>query len=179
MISSGANGPTGRCSYAVAPDSQLGTHMATKIKDSFADIWRWLVRSAIGPREVDRDVDSILWSARLNDIYRYSHQRFWEKETRELEIATNIQGVPRLESVSEHSWHLADIALLIFHRFQPLDLGKCISLAVLHDKLEIITGDKNPVGRDGTGKSTHAFNPTFRSTRMMKNSMLWRSMRHS
>ena len=30
-------------------------------------------------------------------------------------------------------------------------------MAILHDKLEMYTGDANPVGRDGTGSTTHAF----------------------
>lgn len=115
-------------------------------------------KNIISAEEVARDVEAILWSARICNVYRYTHQRFWEKETRELEYALRIEGSPRLESVADHSWHLADIVLLIGHRFPPLDIAKCISLAVLHDKLEIIIDDKNPIGRDGTGKKTHAFN---------------------
>ena len=35
-------------------------------------------------------------------------------------------------------------------------------MAILHDKLEMYTGDTNPVGRDGTGSTTHAFDERAR-----------------
>ena len=115
----------------------------------------------ITEEEVAKDINLILWSTRLSGIYRFTHQRFWEKETLDLEHALRIDGyndTPRAESVAEHSWHIADIALTIAPRFNGLDIGRCIMLAILHDKLEIFTGDKNPVGKNGKGTTTHAFN---------------------
>jgi len=41
--------------------------------------------------------------------------------------------------------------------FPSLNVDHCIRLAILHDKMEISIGDKNPVGKSGTGESTHAF----------------------
>jgi 5'-deoxynucleotidase YfbR-like HD superfamily hydrolase len=52
---------------------------------------------------------------------------------------------------------VADATLLFLDHFEWLNRERCLSLAILHDKLEIYTGDANPVGRDGTGARTHAF----------------------
>ncbi len=114
--------------------------------------------ATVNSDDVKNDVDLILWSAKLSDRYRYSSLRFWKKENLDLEYATKLQGEPRIESVADHTWHLCDVVLLLAHRFQPLDIGTCLCIATLHDKLEIITEDKNPIGRDGTGDKAHAFN---------------------
>jgi 5'-deoxynucleotidase YfbR-like HD superfamily hydrolase len=90
---------------------------------------------------VSRDIDVMIWSMRLCSIKRYLHQRFWETETQEAEYAARIEGEPRLESVAEHSWHVADTVLILANRFPELDVNRCLVLAILHDKLEIITGD--------------------------------------
>jgi 5'-deoxynucleotidase YfbR-like HD superfamily hydrolase len=60
-----------------------------------------------------------------------------------------------------HSWPHEPIILLSRH-FPDIKLDRCVILGAMHDKLEIITGDKNPVGREGTGQKTHAFNPDHR-----------------
>lgn len=117
----------------------------------------------ISPSKIDhdsvvRDIESILWSMKLYKVRRYFHQRFWEVETQQAEYAQKIEPHLRLESVAEHSWHVADIILLLGSYFPSLDIGHCLKLAILHDKMEIKIGDKNPVGKDGTGLSTHAFN---------------------
>jgi len=115
--------------------------------------------------EIKLDVDLILWSTKLSGLYRFTHQRFWEKETFEHEYAMRIDGVdksgnkvPRAESVAEHSWHIADIILILAPKFKGLNIEKCLLHAILHDKLEIITGDKNPLGKNGKGTKSHAFN---------------------
>lgn len=112
--------------------------------------------------DVMRDIDTILWSMRLHGIRRYFHQRFFEVESREADYASLIEPYPRLESVSEHSWHVADMVLILGPHFPGLDLFRSLSLAILHDKLEISTGDIAPIGRDGTGDKTHAFNVDLR-----------------
>lgn len=112
----------------------------------------------IAPEDVKRDIDLILWSMKLCSVRRYFHQRFWETETQDAEYASRVEPSPRLESVAEHSWHVADAVLLLGGHFPSLNVERCVALAVLHDKMEIIIGDKNPVGRSGTGLSTHAFN---------------------
>jgi putative hydrolase of HD superfamily len=115
-------------------------------------------RPSISIEDAKYDIDMILWSMKLCSIRRYFHQRFWETETLEAEYADRIESMPRLETVAEHSWHVADIVLLLGGHFPELNSDRCTQLAILHDKMEITTGDKNPVGRDGTGRSTHAFN---------------------
>lgn len=114
--------------------------------------------SPIDAADIKRDIDTILWSMKLCFIRRYFHQRFWEKETTEAEYAARVEPFPRLESVAEHSWHVADTVLLLGNHFPSLNVDRCIKLAILHDKMEIAIGDKNPVGQSGTGESTHAFN---------------------
>jgi 5'-deoxynucleotidase YfbR-like HD superfamily hydrolase len=114
--------------------------------------------SPIDPADVKRDINAMLWSMKLCFIRRYFHQRFWEKETMEAEYASRLESFPRLETVAEHSWHVADTVLLLGGHFHFLNVDRCVRLAILHDKMEISIGDKNPVGKSGTGESTHAFN---------------------
>jgi 5'-deoxynucleotidase YfbR-like HD superfamily hydrolase len=113
------------------------------------------------------DVNVMLWSARLHLVRRFFHQRFWEDETQAAKFADLVEPGFKLESVSAHSWHVADTVLLLLSRFPSLNRLRCLELALLHDKLEIITGDLNPVGRDGTGLNTHAFSETARSLKAM------------
>jgi 5'-deoxynucleotidase YfbR-like HD superfamily hydrolase len=115
--------------------------------------------------EIEQDVDQIIWSMKLCSVIRYRGQRFWEEESQLTETALAVdtirstgETIPRSESVADHSWHMADMALLLAPRFPELDLGKCLALATLHDKMEIIMGDHSPLGKDGTGHDTHAFN---------------------
>jgi 5'-deoxynucleotidase YfbR-like HD superfamily hydrolase len=116
---------------------------------------------------VEREVDLILWSIKLHNVRRYFHQRFWEEETRASEFATRIEPLPRLESVSEHSWHIGYIANLIAPRFEDLDLKTVLQHCILHDLLEIMMGDQSPIGRDGTGATTHAFNEDIAKNRSL------------
>lgn len=118
---------------------------------------------------IKNDIDNIFWSSNLSNIYRFTKQRFWERETENHEKSIAIDGLNsvgttcrRTESVSEHSWHLADICLILAPKYPKLDLQLCVTLAILHDKLEIITGDFDPLGRYGDGLDTHAFDPIKR-----------------
>jgi 5'-deoxynucleotidase YfbR-like HD superfamily hydrolase len=111
----------------------------------------------VAQADAKRDIDVMLWSMKLCSIRRYFHQRFWETETRDAEYADRAEPQPRLESVAEHAWHVADSVLLLAGHFPDLNAERCATLAILHDKMEIETGDQNPVGRDGTGRTTHAF----------------------
>jgi 5'-deoxynucleotidase YfbR-like HD superfamily hydrolase len=96
----------------------------------------------------------------MHTTRRYLNQKFWEAESQESYYATKVESGLRLESVAEHSWHIADIILLLAPHFPSLSLERCLALAVLHDKLEIYTGDYDPVGLSGTGEDTHAFSPS-------------------
>jgi 5'-deoxynucleotidase YfbR-like HD superfamily hydrolase len=119
-------------------------------------------------QQVNHDIDMVLWSIQLHKLRRYFHQRFWEEETRASEFAAKIEPPPRLESVSEHSWHVAYIATLIAPRFDWLDLAIVLQLCLLHDITELLTGDQSPIGRDGTGFKTHAFNPGIAEKRTLE-----------
>jgi putative hydrolases of HD superfamily len=48
----------------------------------------------------------------------------------------------RHENAAEHSWHLA-MAVLQFHNYsnQPVDILKCLKMALIHDLVEIDAGD--------------------------------------
>lgn len=122
------------------------------------------------PELIEADVDFMCWSAQLSNVIRYVGQYYWKHETaehlkaRELEcVHRNGETVPRMESVAEHSWHLADMALLLSPRYPFLNRSRCLEIAILHDKLEIITGDADPVGDDGTGGNGSAFNASKQS----------------
>ncbi len=106
----------------------------------------------------ERDVEFLLWSAQLATVRRFFRQPHWEAETARAEEAQRIEGETRSESVAEHSWKVADAVLALASRFPGLDRSRAVELAVLHDKLELITGDYSPIDRDATGLATHAFN---------------------
>lgn len=103
------------------------------------------------------DLDAIFHGFALHNVRRYYDQKFWTEESAEAKYASRVEPDIRLESVSEHSWHVADAALLLGRNFRTLDQATYLTLAVLHDKLEMLTGDFDPVGRSGTGSDTHAF----------------------
>lgn len=111
----------------------------------------------INPDDIKKDVEVMLWSIKLESIRRFFHLKFWEQETRDAEYAKRAEPNPRLESVADHSWHLSDTILLIGRHYTFLDINKCLKLTILHDKMEIFTGDLKPIGRDGTGIRTYAF----------------------
>jgi 5'-deoxynucleotidase YfbR-like HD superfamily hydrolase len=106
---------------------------------------------------ISSDIDTILWSFRLQKIRRFVRQKYWKKESIDAEYADRLEPVLRLETVAEHSWTVADTTLLLAPYFPYINSERAIKLAILHDKMEIITGDPSPVGRDGTGKKAHAF----------------------
>ncbi|MER8724371.1 HD domain-containing protein [Mesorhizobium sp. M1027] len=112
-----------------------------------------------GPPDVRADVDVIYRLYDLQKIVRFFGQRYWEAETLEL------GSVPRrleLENVAAHSFNVARCVPLLAPHFPWIDPGRAIVLALVHDEPEIVTGDKDPVGNDGQGSDTHAFNPSRR-----------------
>ena len=120
-------------------------------------------------KDVKRDIDLMLRSMKLYSIPRFFGQRFWGDETLEAEHAMRIEPLPRLETVAEHSWHVADIVLLLGPKFPYLKLDRCIRMAILHDKMEIYTGDRSPTGKGKRGsiKFSHAFNEAKRIEKEM------------
>jgi putative hydrolase of HD superfamily len=47
----------------------------------------------------------------------------------------------RQESVAEHSWRLAVMALLIADEFKDVDISKVVKMCLIHDFGEAVTGD--------------------------------------
>ena len=47
----------------------------------------------------------------------------------------------RLESVAEHSWRLALMAMLVGDEFPEMDMDKVIKMCLIHDLGEAVTGD--------------------------------------
>ena len=92
----------------------------------------------------------------LESIIRYRGKNFFAAETARFEAAHAIEGTPRLESVADHCWHLGYLAMLLLPYLPDLDRARVHDLIVLHDILELITGDADPTGTDGT--NGHAFN---------------------
>ena len=68
------------------------------------------------------------------------------------------QGVPRPESVADHSWRVAALALLLVGR-TDVDVGTCMQMAVVHDLAECLVGDIAPddnVPKDEKQRLEHA-----------------------
>lgn len=107
---------------------------------------------------VESDIEVLLWSADLANLRRFYHQPYWEDEGRRSDQAREIEGPVRLESVADHSWKVADAAILLADRFPALNRSRCVELAIIHDKLELLTGDFSPIDPEATGRTTHAFN---------------------
>ncbi len=103
----------------------------------------------------------------FEDLVRYRHDPFWVLENK-LQDDIDSKPLRRLESDADHSWHLADMVLLLGPHWPDLDLGKAVQFAVLHDKLEIFTGDDLAVGLSGSGKDSHAFNDKLRLQKLKR-----------
>lgn len=112
--------------------------------------------------DAERDVDVMLASLGLQLIRRYMGQHHWYAESQLARAADEAEPGLKLENVAAHSWHVADATLLLASNFPKLNGQHALELAILHDKLELFTGDLDPVGPDGQGTASHAFNPAAR-----------------
>lgn len=52
-----------------------------------------------------------------------------------------VTSTGRVESVAEHSWRLAVMALLVKDEFPSMDMAKVVKMCLLHDWPEAVTGD--------------------------------------
>lgn len=118
-------------------------------------------------KTISRDIERMLEAMKFYDIARYRHDPPWKDENK-LQDKIDRSSYRRLESDAEHSWHLADTVLLLGPYFPELDLGRAVQFAVMHDKVEIFTGDDLAIGKSGTGRDSHAFNETLRLKRAKK-----------
>ena len=66
-----------------------------------------------------------------------------------LHVAERLKDTPRhcttskrrTESVAEHSWRVALMALLLRHEFPDVDMDKVVDMCLIHDLGECFTGD--------------------------------------
>ena len=85
----------------------------------------------------------------LKNLERWRGQVFWR----------HYPQRERYESVADHSWRMALMLTLVAENLaKPIDLAKAMKMALIHDLPEIIAGDQSPLGSDGTGKDSHAYN---------------------
>ncbi|WP_350334323.1 HD domain-containing protein [Coralliovum pocilloporae] len=118
--------------------------------------------SPVANVEVRQDVDQIYKLFDLERTIRFFGQRYWESESR---FESARPGLLQLENVAAHSFQVANTVMLLGGRFPNLDVSRAIELAIVHDQLEMITGDKDPVGRYGDGSDTHAFGVSEREAK--------------
>ncbi len=111
------------------------------------------------PSDVRADIDTLYRLHDMQKLVRFFGQRYWEEETLKL---GSTPGKLELENVAAHSYNVARCVPLLAPHFPWIDSARAIELALVHDEPEIVTGDKDPVGRDGQGSDTHAFNFTRR-----------------
>jgi putative hydrolase of HD superfamily len=77
-----------------------------------------------------------------------------ERLKRELRHSWLSDG--RRESVAEHTWQMALIALLGYrHLEQPVDIGRVLKMIIVHDLVEVIAGDV-PYFESGSRKQLKA-----------------------
>ena len=107
--------------------------------------------------EAERDIDVMVASLGLQSIRRYMNQHHWQEESRLARAADEVEPGLKLENVAAHSWHVADSVLLLAPIFPEVGTRRALELAILHDKLELLTGDFDPVGPAGDGSNAHIF----------------------
>jgi len=109
---------------------------------------------------LDAELEKLMKFSSLMDelkrLERYKGQYYWR----------DYPQPARYESVADHSWRLALLVMLLERKLsRRMDLNKALKMALIHDIPEVIAGDESPLGEDGTGKSTHAFNKEAKEAR--------------
>jgi len=85
---------------------------------------------------------------KLKKIERFKNQYYWR----------DYHKPERYESVADHTWRVSILVLLFGDKLlKSFDTEKALKMALVHDLPEIIIGDKSPMGEDGTGRNTFAF----------------------
>ncbi|MFL5542881.1 MAG: HD domain-containing protein [Longimicrobiaceae bacterium] len=79
----------------------------------------------------------------MSDLLRFFHLAGRLKDTPRAGWA--LRGVERPESVADHSWRTALLALVLARRADPpLDRERAVALALAHDLAEALVGDITP-----------------------------------
>ncbi len=95
----------------------------------------------------------------LKTIERYKGMFYWR----------DYPQLARDESVADHSWRVAMLVLLFEKKLsQKIDVQKALTMAVVHDLAEVLTGDMSPLGEDGTGKTTYAYDKNLKRQKFEK-----------
>lgn len=96
---------------------------------------------------------------KLKKLERYKGQFYWK----------DYPFPKRYESVADHTWRLVLLIICIKDELsKEIDLEKALKMAIIHDIAEIIAGDESPLGNDGTGKNSHAFNEEIKKKIFLK-----------
>lgn len=92
----------------------------------------------------------------LKTLERFKGQVFWR----------DYPFPKRYESVADHTWRMAMILVILESELaQEIDLLKALKITLIHDVPEILAGDASPIGEDGTGAQTHAYNKDIKHER--------------
>ena len=87
-------------------------------------------------------------AGKLKGMERFRGQFYWR----------NYPYPGRYESVADHSWRLALLIILFADKLsQSFNTEKALKIALVHDLPEVIAGDESPMGQDGTGLDTYAY----------------------
>lgn len=100
-----------------------------------------------------RDIEKIFafttYIRKFKLMERFVGQYFWR----------DYPKIERYDSNADHSWRMAMILTVIEpHLSQPIDFKKAMRMLLIHDIPELIAGDASPLGSDGTGNDSHAYN---------------------
>lgn len=86
---------------------------------------------------------------KFKKMERFVGQFFWR----------DYPKIDRYDSNADHTWRMAMLLTVIEpHLSQPIDFKKTMRMLLIHDIPEIIAGDTSPLGSDGTGNDSHAYN---------------------
>lgn len=96
---------------------------------------------------------------KLKQLERFKGHHYWK----------DYPELPRYESVADHTWRLGMLVLMFADQLtRKIDLEKALKMVLIHDLPEIIAGDESPIGDDGTGKKTHAYDPGIAQEKHLK-----------
>jgi len=149
------------CAISCIPPGQLEDQGAVVTPTSAAGVHGIPTKD-----DAESDIDAMVASLGLQSIRRYMDQYHWHEESQLARAADEAEPGLKLENVAAHSWHVADAIMLLAPNFPEVDLRRALELAILHDKLELFTGDFDPVGPAGDGSNAHVFDPRAGAAKM-------------
>ncbi|MFA6322872.1 MAG: HD domain-containing protein [Candidatus Buchananbacteria bacterium] len=86
---------------------------------------------------------------KLKKIERFKGQHYWK----------DYPQPTHFESVADHTWRLGMLVIILTDQLsKKIDLEKALKMVLIHDLPEIIAGDGSPLGDDGMGQNSYAFN---------------------